>query len=86
MFCSDGIFIGANFRSEENQGLWDDTAGNNLALRCSNGQDILTEVPGSRQGSRDGLANCPDGINEEGVYVIYNNPICQLLLMPESSD
>ena len=61
MFCHSGFFTGANFRSEPKQASGDDTAGNNLALRCSNGHEIFTEAPGSKWGSWLGWKNCPDG-------------------------
>lgn len=75
MFCNDGFFIGAEFRSEGDQRSGDDTAGNNLSLRCSNGQDVWTEVNGGQWGSWDGLQICRDGTKICGLRTLVEGPI-----------
>jgi hypothetical protein len=57
-FCKRGShMIGLNFRSEKNQGKGDDTAGNNVQMRCSDDQTL--DGQGARWGTWDGWKICP---------------------------
>lgn len=75
IYCQDGFFIGGKLKSEWPQpGYGDDTAGTNLSLRCSNGQDFSIEVNGSDWGTWGGLESCPNDTKICGLRTLVAPP------------
>ena len=63
--CSEGTYItGAMLKSEPKQGFWkDDSAANNLKIKCSDGTeklDLLDGWDGGHQGSWGSWGSCSD--------------------------